>query len=95
MKEQRRKSSTTHAVNLLRRGCELIDGGDPLSVARQPKLILVSLDAEKSILSQTDDHVKGSPTWATLSLVLDSRGRNGWRSPSKAGALSSSFSQMP
>ncbi|CAM9527537.1 unnamed protein product, partial [Sphacelaria rigidula] len=58
MEEQRRKNFTTHAVNLLRRGRELIDGGDPLSVARQPKLILVSLDAEKSILSLTDDHVK-------------------------------------
>ncbi|CAN0091756.1 unnamed protein product, partial [Sphacelaria rigidula] len=58
MEEQRRKNSTTHAENLLRRGCELIDGGDSLAVARQPKLILVFLDAEKSILTLTDDHVK-------------------------------------
>lgn len=50
--------TSVHEENLLRRNCTLVDAADPLPVMRPPKLILVSIDAEKTMLSLTNDDVK-------------------------------------
>lgn len=54
----RAHNTLIHDENILRRGCELIDGPRPLTAKRSPKLIFVSIDAEKSILSLVNDEVK-------------------------------------
>ncbi|CAM9410541.1 unnamed protein product, partial [Sphacelaria rigidula] len=48
-----------HEDNLLRRHCTLIDQQEPLPVKRPPKLIIVSIDVEKTMLSTTNDDNRG------------------------------------